>query len=283
MSARSSAPKIELVFGKSALADIPSARDMLDIPPARSGGKGKLKSSTPSSTAKAICSKLPLYHKCQSSCPQVTFMQTALAGAICPHPSADGGAGKVFLVTTPFDRRYKEKHGPNGTRSLAFTREKNTTSTSRFKFFKKCCLDLGGEEGCPEERSILMDTAWRDASALGAMQKEFKDAEEVTISLGVFSDAEESHGFYFGVVDSSNAEESSWSSSGIPHFSKSVTSDPEAPSTSDLEVPYTSNSEIPFPMEDSSDVEWYSMFSAWNPYVLMMGITLQISHMTCNV
>ncbi|KAI6118626.1 hypothetical protein EV401DRAFT_2072038 [Pisolithus croceorrhizus] len=277
MSARSSALKIESVFGKS---DIPSARDMLDIPPARSGRKGKLKSSTPSSTAKAIHSKLPLYHKHQSLCPQVTFMQTALAGAICPHPSADGGAGKIEdTKRNTAQMELKALHLPGDVLREAVMAqyadceatcyhiltviEKNTTSASRFKFFKKCCLDLSGEEGHPEERSILMDTAWRDASALGAMQKEFKDAEEVAISLGVFGDAKESCGFYFGVADSSDAKESSWSSSGIPHLSKSVTSDPEAPSTSDLEVPYTSNSKIPytsnskipFPTEDSSDIE----------------------------
>ncbi|KAI6101495.1 hypothetical protein EDD16DRAFT_1716548 [Pisolithus croceorrhizus] len=237
MSARSSAPKIELVFGKS---DIPSARDMLDIPSARSGGKGKLKSSTPSSTAKTICSKLSLYHKHQSSCPQVTFMQTALAGAICPHPSTDRGTGKIedtkrnmaqmeleafhlpgdvlreavmaqyadceatryHILTATWEIERLERWKRFFDCSLNHLREKNTTSASRFKFFKQCCLDLGGEEGHPEERSILMDTAQRDASALGAMQKEFKDTEEVAISLGVFGDSEESRGIYFGVADS---------------------------------------------------------------------------------
>ncbi|KAI6118589.1 hypothetical protein EDD17DRAFT_1760003 [Pisolithus thermaeus] len=196
---------------------------------------------------------------------------------------ADCEATRYCILTAMWEIKQLERWKRFFDCSLNHLREKNTTSASRFEFFKKCCLDLGREEGHPEERSILMDAVWRDASALGAMQKGFKDTEEVAISLGVFSDAKESCGFYFGVADSSNAKESSQSSSSIPHLSKSVTSDPEAPSTSDLEVPYTSDSEIPFPMEDSSDIEWYGMFLAWNPYVLMMGITLQISCMTCNV
>ncbi|KAI5984293.1 hypothetical protein EDD15DRAFT_2375327 [Pisolithus albus] len=228
---------------------------MLDISPARSGGKGKLKSSTPSSTPKAIRSKLSPYHKRQTSCPQVTFMQTALAGAVCPHPSADGGVGKIEdtkrnmaqtelealhlpgdvlreavmaqyadceatryrILTATWEIERLDRWKRFFDRSLNHLREKNSTSASRFEFFKKCCLDLGGEEGHPEERSILMDAARRDASALGAMQKEFKDAEEVAISLGIFGDSEESGGFYFGVADSTDADESSRSSSGTRH------------------------------------------------------------------
>ncbi|KAI6099192.1 hypothetical protein EDD16DRAFT_1732188, partial [Pisolithus croceorrhizus] len=88
-----------------------------------------------------------------------------------------------------------------------------------------------------------MESTQRDALALGVMQKEFKDAEEVTISLGVFNDSEESHGSYFRVADSSDAEESNQSSSGIPYLSHSATSDPEVPPTSDPEIPYTSDAE----------------------------------------
>ncbi|KAI6095635.1 hypothetical protein F5141DRAFT_1221653 [Pisolithus sp. B1] len=168
---------------------------------------------------------------------------------------ADCEATRYCILTAMWEIKQLERWKRFFDCSLNHLREKNTTSASRFEFFKKCCLDLGREEGHPEERSILMDAVWRDASALGAMQKGFKDTEEVAISLGVFSDAKESCGFYFGVADSSNAKESSQSSSSIPHLSKSVMSDPEAPSTSDLEVPYTSDSEIPFPMEDSSDIE----------------------------
>ncbi|KAI6113504.1 hypothetical protein EV401DRAFT_2198684 [Pisolithus croceorrhizus] len=107
------------------------------------------------------------------------------------------------------------------------------------QIFKKCCLDLGGDEGHPEERRFLMESTQRDASALGVMQKEFKDAEEVAISLGVFNDSEESHGSYFG----------------DPYLSHSAASDPEVPPTSDPEIPYTSDAKVPFPTEDSSDIE----------------------------
>ncbi|KAI6044709.1 hypothetical protein EDC04DRAFT_256063 [Pisolithus marmoratus] len=115
-------------------------------------------------------------------------------------------------------------------------------------FFKKCCLDLGAQEDCPEERNILKEAAQRDVSALSVMQEEFKDAEEVAISLGIFEESEESHGFYFGVANPSDAEESNQSPSRMPCLSNPATSDPE--------VPYTSDSENPFPTEGNSDIEW---------------------------
>ncbi|KAI6095383.1 hypothetical protein EDD16DRAFT_1720906 [Pisolithus croceorrhizus] len=292
MSARSSIPYIEsnlsFLTAKRMHRGASAVEECGDVPNARGGGKGKLNSFTPSSASKATHSKLSPYHKCQSSCPQVTFMQTALAGAVCPHPSMDGGAGKIEDTKKKTARmEFKDMHLPGdilreavmaqyanckATRyciltamweierlerwkhffdhSLSHLKEKNTTSVLRFKFFKKCCLDLGGDEGHPEERRFLMESTQRDASALGVMQKEFKDAEEVAISLGVFNDSEESHGSYFGVADSSDAEESNWSSSRIPYLSHSAASDPEVPPTSDPEIPYTSDAKVPFPTED---------------------------------
>ncbi|KAI5981098.1 hypothetical protein EDD15DRAFT_2204558 [Pisolithus albus] len=304
MSARSGLPYVEsnLSFptAKGVHRGASVVEERGDVPNARGGGKGKLNSLTPSSTGKATRSKLSPYHKRQYSCPQVTFMQTALAGAVCPHPSTDGGAGKLYqiedtkkkttrmeledmhlpgdilreavmaqyadceatryrILTATWEIERLERWKRFFDRSLNHLKEKNTTSVSRFEFFKKCCLDLGGDEGRPEERSVLMEATQRDASALGVMQKEFKDAEEVAISLGVFDDTEESRGFYFGVADSSDAEESNRSSSGIPYGSFSAASDPEAPPPSDPEIPYSSDPEVPFPTGDSSDVEWFQM------------------------
>ncbi|KAI5995793.1 hypothetical protein F5J12DRAFT_855012, partial [Pisolithus orientalis] len=160
---------------------------------------------------------------------------------------ADCEATRYRIITATWEIERLERWKCFFDRSLNYLQEKNTTSVSRFEFFKKCCLDLGGVEGRPEERDILMEALQRDAAALGAMQKDFKDTEEVAISLGVLDESEESQSFYFGVADSGDTEDSNPSDTEIPLYpSDPATSDPEAPPTSDPPAPPTSDPEVPY-------------------------------------
>ncbi|KAI6003491.1 hypothetical protein F5J12DRAFT_838219 [Pisolithus orientalis] len=244
-----------------------------DMPSARGSTKNKLRAPSSSFTGRSARQQLSPYRKCyQHSSPQVPFMRRAFSGVVHFPQSADGGAGKVEearrktarteleqfqfpsdvlrvavmaqyadceatryrIIAATWEIERLERWKRFFDRSLNYLQEKNTTSVSRFEFFKKCCLDLGG----------------RDAAALGAMQKDFKDTEEVAISLGVLDESEESQSFYFGVTDSGDTEDSNPSDTEIP--GPPPTSDPPAPPTSDPEVPYTSDLEgILFPTEDS--------------------------------
>ncbi|KAI6152666.1 hypothetical protein BKA82DRAFT_4013080 [Pisolithus tinctorius] len=254
-----------------------------DTPPST---KSKLKAPSSSFMGKSARQHSSPYHKhYQSLSPQASFMRRAFSGVARSPLRADGGVGKVEearkkatraeleqfhfpgdvlweaimaqyadceatryrIITATWEIERLERWKCFFDRSLNYLQEKNTASVLRFEFFKRCCLDLGGVEGHPEERDILMESLQRDTASLGVLQREFKDCEEVAISLGVLNESEESQSFYFGVRDSDDAEDSNPSDTEVPLN----TSDPEAPPSSDPEVPYTSNpTEILFLTED---------------------------------